>query len=384
MNTAPGRGLEHDSLSLAIDVLRPVLILVMCLAHIPLLHSYPHPMVSLEMPQSVLGPLLRDVLARNTVPALTVISGYLACQSFSYKSYPLFVGDKLRRILLPFLLWNVITLGFLYLLFVQFQVDLGGHIAPIDSLSDTARALLGYNTVPVNIPTYFLRDLFLILLCVPLFHWVTHRAWAGVAVAMLLLGLMMSVLPLFISIGGHGLLYRNDMPLFFLLGYLIARHGIRVPRIGPSTSLVVCLTLLPASVIATVWLAQAKPPVECYLRFRPLLGLGMLAALPFAVNLIRAGRDGWAVRAIRWLSPFSYSIFLSHILIAYAIGANLPDPASRWLHELQIDNGSPLWVQFIYVAAFLIACLGLGASVKTIHDRLTGWLQHRTKASAGY
>jgi len=347
----------------------------MCLAHIPLLEHYPHPLVGLDTPQSLVGPWLRDVLARITVPVLTVISGFLAWRSACSRSYVKLVAEKVRRILLPFLLWNLIALGLVFLMFRLFGLDFADHLARIQSPGDFLRVVVAHNAMPVNLPTYFLRDLFLILLCVPIFSLLTRRLWLGLLVAMVLSGLMLTVLPLFISLGGNVILYRNDMPLFFLLGFIIARHGNGLPSPSSLVSVVVCVGLLMASLGIAVALGQLKPPVELYLRLRPLLGLLALAALPFAISLIVAGRERWPVLALQRLSPYSYSIFLSHFLIAMVITANLPDPISRWLQTLQVDNWAPWWVQLGYISAYLLLCIGLGWVVKTVYDRLVNRLR---------
>lgn len=362
--------LDRAQLSLGVEVTRPLLILLMCLAHIPLLHHYIHESVGLHAPASLLGPFLKDVLSRATVPALTAIAGYLAWQSSRRRTYPAFVLEKSRRILVPFLLWNLIALGLVYLLLLTFGISYNGHPERIQSPMDLALVLLPYNAMPVNVPTYFLRDLLLILLCVPLFRLITHRLWVGLLAAAVLLGLMLTVLPLSLNLGGHGILYRNDMPLFFLFGFLAARHARGIPAIRVRPAGWVLAAALLACLLVVIALGQLKPSVETYVRFRPLLGLGALAVLPFAFSLIAAGRNRWPVRALQRLSPYSYSIFLSHFLIAILITANLPGPVSRWLHGLQIDNWAPLWLQCGFIVLYLGLCIGLGWTVKTLYDQL--------------
>ena len=374
--------LDRAQLSLGVEVIRPLLILLMCLAHIPLLQHYIHESVGLQAPASLLGPFLKDVLARATVPALTAIAGYLAWQSSQRRAYPAFVLEKTRRILVPFVLWNLIALGLVYLLLLAFGISYGGHLERIRSPMDLALVLLPYNAMPVNVPTYFLRDLFLILLCVPVFRLITHRLSIGLLAAGALLGLMLTVLPLSISLGGHAILYRNDMPLFFLLGFLAARHARGIPAIHARPATWVLAAALLASLIVVVMLGQLKPSVETYVRFRPLLGLGALAVLPFAFSLIAAGRDRWPVLALQKLSPYSYSIFLSHFLIAIVITANLSDPISRWLHGLQINNLSSWWLQSGFVMTYLLLCIGLGWIVKTIHDQVARQAQRTARPTS--
>lgn len=138
--------------SAAIRILRPLLIIVMCWAHIPILWGFLHPPVSVDVPVSVFGTFLRDTLSRGAVPLLTVISGFLAFSSYRHKPYHRFIGDKVLRILLPFLLWNVIMLLYLQYLHHAFGTDIGGQIARLETSRDTLNAVIGYNRLPINAP----------------------------------------------------------------------------------------------------------------------------------------------------------------------------------------------------------------------------------------
>src|SRR5690606_12222207 len=160
--------IERAHYSQLIELLRPLLIMLMCWAHIPFIYAYGS--ASLSEPQTLLGPFFRDVISRGAVPVLTVISGYLAYYSFNRKSYLRFAGDKTRRVFLPFVLWNFILLGVLWVFFHYGGYVINEEILAIENRNDVLRAILGINRLPINQPLYFLRDLFLVSLFCPLFQ----------------------------------------------------------------------------------------------------------------------------------------------------------------------------------------------------------------------
>lgn len=375
-NDALGRQDVH----LAIQVLRPLLIVVMCWAHIPILWGFLHPPVTTEVPVSVLGTVLRDTLSRGAVPVLTVISGYLAYASFERKSYGLFVTEKLQRVLLPFLLWNVVLLLYLHYLNLAFDKDIDGLIARLQSPADVLLAVVGYNQLPVNAPTYFLRDLFLILLCVPAIDLVTRNRAVGIGIIVLLGLLVLSVFPLYFSIRGHGVLYRNDMPLFFMIGYVFARHGPTLHKQADWKAIVGVAGFVGACVATSFWLVAEKPPLLDFLRYRPVFGLYLVLILPYALSFIARHRDAAVVGGLRRLSPYSFTIFLSHMVVVHYLGGGLSDPLSLELAEFKLSNFSPFWLQAAFVCFYTALCVGLGVAIKLVRDTTVGLLERRPTA----
>lgn len=362
--------LSGNDYSLAIQILRPILIIVMCWAHIPLLQGYLHPSVTTELPASVFGTVLRDTLSRGAVPLLTVISGYLAYGSYAQKSYPRFVWDKTARILLPFLAWNAILLGGLFFLNYASERDIGGHIARIQGFEDVVLSVIGYNRIPVNAPTYFLRDLFLILLVVPLIDFATRNKFVGIALSLVLATLVLTVLPLFIVVNGHAILYRNDMPFFFITGFMFARHDFSLRYQIEWKAVVGLLSFLAACVATSFWLVAEKPSLTDFLRYRPLFGIFLVALVPCMVSLIARHQSGFVLSALAKLSPYSFIIFLSHMMIVYYLGGGFSDPLNAKLHEVNLNNLSPLWMQSLFVLFYSAMCVGLGIALKLTHEKL--------------
>ncbi len=108
---------------------------------------------------------LRDSLFRVGVPCLSAISGYLL---FRHGSASLDYGKTVRRkaktVLLPFLLWN--SVFFLFVLILQNRGIGDGYIPDLTSASPRmlATLLFAVEGTPIDLPLYFLRDLFVCIL----------------------------------------------------------------------------------------------------------------------------------------------------------------------------------------------------------------------------
>ena len=364
----------------SIRVLRPLLITIMCWAHIPILWGFLHPPVTVENPVSVFGTFLRDTLSRGAVPLLTVISGYLAFASYQRRSYLGFVTDKIKRILLPFLIWNVIMLLFLQHLNAGHEVDIGGLIAQLETPRDFFSAVIGYNRLPINAPTYFLRDLFLILLCVPAFVLLTAHKHLAVALTLILGVLTLTVFPPVIVFGNHGILYRNDMAFFFLAGFVFARHGFILHRQPDWKAAAGVSAFLAGCAFAAFWLVEHKPDLLEYLRYRPAFGMFLLLVLPYIVSTIGHHRAAWPIRALSRLSPYSFTIILSHKLVAYFLMAGLDNPVSRTISDSQLSNFSPIAHQLAFTAFYTGLCIVFGVVIKLTVDIVTWPVKQRQKS----
>jgi len=112
--------------------------------------------------------ILHDGFARVSVPLLGVISGYLTTRTLARQSYGQTVVRKLRSIYLPMVLWSVAMMA-AYVLLALATRDPGflqKHLA-LDGLG-WLNALFALTDKPFNGPLYFLRDLFLCFLILPL------------------------------------------------------------------------------------------------------------------------------------------------------------------------------------------------------------------------
>jgi succinoglycan biosynthesis protein ExoH len=119
---------------------------------------------------------LTESLFRVGVPALSAISGYLlfrgGMEGFSYLKT---VRTKTQTVFLPFLLWNT---AFFIAVLVMLSAGVGdGYVPGLWNMSarDLLTQLFATEDFPVNIPLYFLRDLFVCILLSPLLAWLIRR-----------------------------------------------------------------------------------------------------------------------------------------------------------------------------------------------------------------
>lgn len=136
-------------------------------------------------------------------PVLTLISGYLFAE-VSIKRKEL-LNNKIKTLLVPYLIANgsVILITLLGSAF-------GLHFLNRFSFSDPSiiyNGLLSFYTPPINPPTYFIRDIFVLFLIIDAFK---NKHYLN----------LLWLIPIIL----FGLLFiRNDIPVLFAVGFIIAR-----------------------------------------------------------------------------------------------------------------------------------------------------------------
>ena len=257
-------------------------------------------------PEGILRAVLMEGLGRSAVPLLGMISGWLVAGSSRRRSYGEFLGGKARTILLPMVLWNILSI-----VFVSGAAWLGWIEAPIPKhigwLLDEIFCAVTPNDI--NVQTYFLRDLFLCMAVAPLLLRLRDR-W------LVLIGLGAAAW----AIAGitFPLLLRPPILLFFCCGILARRHDLAV-RVGGWN-----------------WLA-ASVPFFVILAFRIPLEIGVwgkidpaaataidlvlrLAAAVFFWRTAWGLSDRWFGRKARKLEPYVFLTFCSHLILLWLLG----------------------------------------------------------------
>lgn len=188
---------------------------------------------------------LAEALFRVGVPALSAISGYLlfrgGMENFSYLKT---VRTKSKTVLLPFLLWN--GLFFLAIL-LALGVGLGEGYVPSPwqaSVRELMTQLFAAEDFPVNVPLYFLRDLFICILLSPLLAWLIIRA-PLVTLATLLI---IAVIP----DGSVYIVLKRSILFSFSLGIYIGLNKIDLRALDRFASLGTTLLLLSCAALATI------------------------------------------------------------------------------------------------------------------------------------
>ena len=244
---------------------------------------------------------LADSLFRIGVPCLSAISGYLLFyRGFDAFDYRKTLRNKASTILLPFLLWNVAFLLFVY---AAQSGGIGFGYLP-DVVNATPRELmnlgLAIETWPINIPLYFLRDLLLCLVLSPLIALaVLHYPRTT-----LILMLAFAVLPL-----PSGIFLKKSILFGFSFGVCAALHRIDIKRID-RFAVPVVLGVLAMALLLSLALFAYGPEFPAWLDvLRGLAAIaGIFGAWALSALLIRTT----AGEALSRMGGLSFWIFCGH------------------------------------------------------------------------
>lgn len=120
--------------------------------------------------------LISQGFARTAVPLFFLISGFLFFQNFSYcvSGYKKKLKSRVNTLLIPYLFWNIATL-FLVALVQSVPVAqslISGMHAPVSTYGayDYLNAIFGIDRFPISYQFWFIRDLIILILLVPLIH----------------------------------------------------------------------------------------------------------------------------------------------------------------------------------------------------------------------
>lgn len=139
-------------------------------------------------------------------PLLLLVCGYLFSAVSKKKNEPLFI-KKVKSLLIPFVMANLLVLipvaFFYYALDINYLQRLSFDYTLITD------GLFAFNDVPVNPPTYFIRDIFIVFVAV---EFLLYKNWKMlfILVPLLLFGT---------------LIIRWDIPIIFTIGYLLDAYG---------------------------------------------------------------------------------------------------------------------------------------------------------------
>ena len=232
-----------QNLSSRINLMRILLISGIVFVHVP--HdAQTSPFLGLYGFFDWLRVFLGDALFRIGVPCLSAISGYLLFRrGMSEFNYPATIRSKSKTVLLPFLLWN----GALFAAVLLIQLfDVGVGYFP-DLWNASPREILSHGTaleeLPVNVPLYFLRDLFVCILLSPVLAFLMRR-FALPTLAILLIITAMPDLTIFI-------VQKKSILFSFSLGIALALHRVDVKALDPYALPIMVLTFTASAILAT-------------------------------------------------------------------------------------------------------------------------------------
>jgi fucose 4-O-acetylase-like acetyltransferase len=308
---------------------------------------------------------LANGVLRFRIPILFVISGYLFSFQEGRMAHRLRMQRRVRTLLVPYLLWSALGLGFTWAL-EQFpttrQLVLAaaisplGPTAPLVSAYSTGQVLLSWLLVPLPFQLWFIRSLFFYNLTYPwLRRAVDQLPWVYFPIAALVWLLGWGLGP----IEGTGL-------LFFGLGIWLRRRGIEVQQapawFRPGLFLVLWLGLITGK----TWLAfhSAHPSYLLMSVLHKLVEvLGMLLMWFGTDALVRAAmRQSWFI----WLTKFPFFIYVLHVpLLSYATEAALHVWPGQ---ELLVFGLLPV----VVVAIILLIANAMSTLLPATYNLLTG------------
>ncbi|WP_262268745.1 acyltransferase family protein [Microvirga yunnanensis] len=207
-----------ENLREQIDLLRFLLVSGLVFLHYGRFPGYTHDpwegLVPTDYPVSTFANSYLYFIFLSSVPLLSAISGYLFFRevdhsvAFYLKRY----RSRVRSVLLPMMSWNVISL---VVAATVLTVNPNyGEILAYDVFNlkwqDVINALVGLTQNPANFQFWFLRDLFLTVLCSPILAFVIRRApWTGFTVLFVVWLLNFNAWHIF---------HRPDVLFFFYIG----------------------------------------------------------------------------------------------------------------------------------------------------------------------
>jgi len=277
---------------------------------------------------------LRESLFRVGVPCLSVISGYLL---FRHGAASLDYGKTIRRkaktILLPFALWNCAF--FLFVLVLQSYGIGDGYLPDLSgaNLHTLSTLLFAIDGTPINLPLYFLRDLFVCILLSPLLAFLIRRA----PLATLAFLLLLAVLPVPI-----GIVLRNSVLFSFAFGIYLSLYRVDVTVTDRYAGLIGPAFIALAALLATAaYMTGPGLPLWLEVSRNLMVLVGIPGFWALSAILIRS-RIG---RGLAETGGLSFWIFCAHYPLLFCL----------WV--LWNRGGSELYPIFYLMAARLALLL---------------------------
>jgi surface polysaccharide O-acyltransferase-like enzyme len=291
----------------------------------------------------------------SAVPLLSAISGWLFF-GFTGGDPGAAIGKRIRgrarSLLLPLLIWNLATLALAALaqavapttgFAVQFNIDVA-TAGPWE----IANAVLGVTGLPIAFQFWFVRDLFVTVLCTPILWLLLRHAPVAGAVGLGLIWAAGFTLGIFI---------RTDVLFFFYLGALIRRRGISTD-IAPGVAAAllaayVVLTAARALVPLVLDLNDAATAAWVEVATRLIRPLGVVACWGMCIQL--AGTRGGARLAA--FGGFAFFLHAAHYpviaLVKDLLWRATPAATDGWL-LLHYGASVALTVAIVAAAAVVV------------------------------
>ncbi len=335
-----------QNLSSRINLMRIILISGIVFVHVP--HNpETSPFLGVYGFFDWLRVFLGDALFRIGVPCLSAISGYLlfrkGMQAFDYLAT---VKSKARTVLLPFLLWNSALVAAVLLL-QRFGVGVGYFP---DLWNATPREMMSHGAAveefPLNVPLYFLRDLFVCILLSPILAFLVRRyAWATLGVLLVITA--WPEVTLFI-------VQKKSILFSFTLGIALALYKIDLKALDAHAVKITAAVLGASAILATaLYFTGPDFPFELELLRNLLAVFGAMGLWASSSLLIRSK----AGKRLSETGSLSFWIFCAHY----------PLLVMMWMVW---NRGGPDFYPAFYLGAVALAFIILVISNAQVRSKL--------------
>ena len=247
--------------------------------------------------------LMTRIIGLSSVSLLSLVSGYLVVSTYGKLGAQKLYESKFQTLVVPLVAWNVVML----VLLVAYAL-LSGHWQDVPAATPLGlgNALLALTEWPAVVPLWFLRDLFVCVLLVPVLLYGLKRQPL----------LAMAALVAFTLFGEPlMILQRPSLLLFFGLGMWLrvaGRDEAAIDRIAKPLAwgLIVMVAVYLTIRIGRISIAEMDEGLRTTLD--GLLRITMAAAFWRLTEVVR--RSSLAEFAT-WLEPYTFFIFCSHAIL---------------------------------------------------------------------
>jgi succinoglycan biosynthesis protein ExoH len=276
----------------------------------------------------------QNTLARLSVPALTLISGYLLFSSNLDLNVTKMYKKKFQSLVVPFFFFNVMYFA------VQYGIEYFTGWAPLVVLTDDSKQqilelIFGYSRNPMNPPLHFLRDCIVLIALTPILSYLVRR--------FALVGFVAVYIIFMNDFDGH-LINRSTMPVLFYAGAWLAVSKFDITKFD-RFSILALVTLLSVCV-ATI-----------YFKHQDYVYVYLIA--PFTVWIASAFLVETAFG--RWLikkSKYSFYLFLVHMPLGYVI--------HLFYFKVFPSSGAFMYLIVTYVIVVVVAFVTYDLAMKFI------------------
>jgi surface polysaccharide O-acyltransferase-like enzyme len=242
--------------------------------------------------------LLNRHSTASAVPTFFLLSGYLFFRNLHDKGLLRKWNSRLHSLVIPYVLWNVLYLGFFLL--VLPHVSFIERFSTYDLLTFNLRTVIQKLTIdPPSSHFWFVRDLIGFVALAPLLYLFYRRQWLAV---ILLTSLLVYWRPVDRSV------FSSEGLFFFFTGGWAGYRQLNLRRLTIESSRItwiVCVVWLGLCVYQTLWPSKGACD-ELIAKVSMLMGVVVLWTLVDRIETLSIRKE------LLYLAPYSFFIYASH------------------------------------------------------------------------